>query len=200
MADEQPDTSQRSVSDDPEEIFDLVDERDQVIGQVRRGEAHRDPRLIHRSVQILVFDSQGRLLLQRRSRTKDLFPGYHCASASGHVAAGDDYTATAARELQEELGVSLPVTLVGKTLVRSAFETEIMEVYTAWSDGPFRFHPTETNGSEFVTPAVLAEGCSTGTLRLTPALEAALETLARSRPGAESLWSAGFDPPADPDV
>ncbi len=200
MADERPESSQGRAGDDPDEVFDLVDERDRVIGRVRRGEAHRDPRLIHRSVQVLIFDSQGRLLLQRRSQAKDLFPGYHCASASGHVAAGDDYVATAARELREELGVSLPVTLVGKTLVRSAFETEIMEVYSAQSDGPFHFHPTETNGGEFVTPAALAEGRATGALRLTPALEAALQTLARVRPGDGSPWRAGFDPPTDPGV
>jgi isopentenyldiphosphate isomerase len=91
MAAQRPQSDQRLMGDDPDEVFDLVDERDHVIGRVRRGDAHHNPDLIHRSVQVLVFDRLGRLLLQRRSQTKDLFPGYYCASASGHVTAGDEY-------------------------------------------------------------------------------------------------------------
>ena len=94
------------ILDDPDEMFDLVDLDDHVIGQVRRGEAHRNPALIHRSVQVLVFTHAGQMLLQRRSASKDLFPGYYCASASGHVASGEHYATTAERELIEELGIS----------------------------------------------------------------------------------------------
>ena len=53
--------AERQIVDDPDELFDLVDESDRVVGQVRRGEAHRNPAFIHRSVQILVFASDGRL-------------------------------------------------------------------------------------------------------------------------------------------
>ena len=66
--------AERQILDDPDELFDLVDESDRVVGQVRRGEAHRNPAFIHRSVQILIFASDGRLLLQRRSTKKDLVP------------------------------------------------------------------------------------------------------------------------------
>jgi isopentenyl-diphosphate delta-isomerase len=97
MAAQRPQSDQRLMGDDPDEVFDLVDERDHVIGRVRRGDAHHNPDLIHRSVQVLVFDRLGRLLLQRRSQTKDLFPGYYCASASGHVTAGDEYARAARR-------------------------------------------------------------------------------------------------------
>jgi isopentenyldiphosphate isomerase len=130
-------------------------------------------------VQVLVFDRQGRVLLQRRSRSKDLFPGYYCASASGHVASGEEYEQTARREVQEELGVALPLLRIGKTLVRSAVETEITVVFTARADGPFRFHPTETAGGVFFPRAALAQPRA-GTadadgLPLTPALLAALD-------------------------
>ena len=76
-------------TDDPWELFDLVDEADQVIGTVRRGAAQGSPTLIHRSVQMLICDRRGRLLLWRRSAGKDLCAGYCCASLAGHVAAGD---------------------------------------------------------------------------------------------------------------
>jgi len=55
------------TTDNQDEVFDVVNEADEVIGQTHRGEAHRDPRLIHRSVQILIFNHAGELLLQRRS-------------------------------------------------------------------------------------------------------------------------------------
>jgi 16S rRNA (adenine1518-N6/adenine1519-N6)-dimethyltransferase len=163
--------------DDPDELFDLVDERDQVIGRARRGEVHGNPALVHRSVQVLVVDRHDRVLLQRRSRAKDLYPGYFCASASGHVAAGEDYARTAEREVGEELGVALPLTCIGKVLVRSALETEMTAVYVACSDGPFYFHPTETAGGTFFTRAELARARADGHLPLTPALQSALDVL-----------------------
>ncbi len=200
MAEQRPESDQRLMGDDPDEVFDLIDERDHVIGRVRRGDAHHNPDLIHRSVQVLVFDHLGRLLLQRRSQTKDLFPGYYCASASGHVATGDQYARAARREAREELGVSLTLTPVGKTLVRSAYETEWTEVFVARSDGPFRFHPRETDGGEFFALAALMERYASGALRLTPALLAALEVLVRVSFGAGPFKPAGFDPPARPGV
>ncbi|MBF6589781.1 MAG: NUDIX domain-containing protein [Ktedonobacterales bacterium] len=166
-------------SDDPNEVFDLVDSEDQVIGRVRRGDAHRDPSLTHRSIQVLVFTTDGRLLLQRRSRSKDLFPGYLCASASGHVASGDDYATTARREIMEELGVAPPLIYTGKTLVRSEPETEVTAIFVARCNGPFRFHPTETEGGLLLTWAAVWQGQADGSLAMTPALVAALDMVAR---------------------
>ncbi len=167
--------------DNPNELFDLVDRDDLVIGQVRRGDAHRNPALIHRSVQVMIFDSAGRVLLQRRSQAKDLFPGYYCASASGHVASGEDYPETAIREVEEELGVTLLLAYAGKELVRSHAETEMTALFLGRSDGPFTFHPTETAGGDFFTPAVLERAVSDGSLPMTPALLAALGMIAQLR-------------------
>lgn len=170
-------------ADDPNELFDLVDLQDRVIGQVRREDAHRNPSLLHRSVQVLVFGSDGRVLLQRRSQAKDLFPGFYCASASGHVMSGDDYATTATREIGEELGVVLPLHYVGKALVRSQPETELTALFLARCDGPFEFSPTETDGGAFFTLAEVRSLRRGGALLLTPAAEVALDEadrLARS--------------------
>ncbi len=167
------------VGDNPAEVFDLINERDEVIGRITRGEAHANPRLLHRSVQVLVFDSAGRVLLQRRSGHKDLFPRYYCASASGHVAAGDDYLATARRELLEELGIDVPLQYVGKEVVSSAYETEMTALFVARSDGPFRFHPTETDGGDYYSWAAAMAALRAGSLPMTPALMAALDAVDR---------------------
>ena len=146
-----------------------------MIGTVRRGDAHRDSSLIHRSVQVLIFDDSGRVLLQRRSANKDLFPLYWCASASGHVAAGDSYDDTAARELAEELGMHLELVCLGKFVVASQRETEVTVLYTAHSNGPFAFDPIETCGGEFFTREEVSGRIASGTLQLTPATYAALD-------------------------
>jgi isopentenyldiphosphate isomerase len=177
--DDPPGARPHGPLDDPDEMFDLVDADDRVIGRVRRGDAHRDPALLHRSVQILIFGGDGQLLLQRRSASKDLFPGYWCASASGHVASGEDYATTAAREVEEELGVAPKLVYAGKTLVRSQPETEITAFFLAHCDGPFAFSPTETDGGAFFTREELRSHRRDGSLPLTPAAEAALDELDR---------------------
>jgi len=179
------------ILDDPDEVFDLVDLDDHVIGQVRRGEAHRNPALIHRSVQVLVFTRDGRLLLQRRSAGKDLFPGYYCASASGHVTSGEDYPATAERELAEELGISTSLTYVSKALVRSEPETELTALYATVSDGPYQFHPTETDGGRLFALNDVWDGIVRGDLLVTPALRVAMEEL-RTRVERENGDLAAF--------
>jgi isopentenyl-diphosphate Delta-isomerase len=184
-------------SDNPDEIFDLVDLDDRVIGRVRRGDAHRDPTLIHRSIQVMVFDSYRRVLLQRRSGTKDLFPGYYCASASGHVALGEDYATTAMRETEEELGCSTMLAYVGKELVRSAYETEMTALFLGRSDGPFTFDPVETDGGDFFALADIGSGRSGVSLLsgepMTPSLMAALSSIFRlDREGSLDMLLAGL--------
>lgn len=168
---------QRQILDDPDEVFDLVDLDDRVIGQARRGQVHRNPALIHRSVQILVFARDARVLLQRRSAAKDLYPDHYCASASGHVGTGEDYGETAERELVEELGISAPLTYLRKVLIRSEPETEMTALYVTQSDGPYHFHPTETAGGALFTLSEVLSGMASETLPVTPALRVAVDEL-----------------------
>jgi isopentenyldiphosphate isomerase len=181
--------------DNPDELFDLIDESDTVIGVVRRGDAHRDPALIHRSVQILVVDRAGRILLQLRSAQKDLFPGYYCASASGHVTSGETYDDTARREIVEELGVAPPLRGLGVTIVRSPLETEMTALYMARHDGPFQFHPGETDGGRFFTIEELR--VTQAWLPMTPALIAALDEVERRLATGEDLLVPEADLEAD---
>ena len=88
-----------------DEIFDVVDSENKIIGQASRYEVHRNA-LMHRSAHILVFNHKGNLFLQKRSMNKDESPGLWDSSAAGHVASGEDYLFCAKRELEEELSVS----------------------------------------------------------------------------------------------
>jgi isopentenyldiphosphate isomerase len=86
------------------EILDLVDLRDRVVGQATLKDC-LEKGLLHRAVAILVVRSSGKIVLQRRNR-KDLWqPGRWTLSSTGHVMSGETYEAAAKRELSEELGI-----------------------------------------------------------------------------------------------
>ena len=87
-----------------EEIFDVVNERDEVIGRAPRREVHARG-LWHRAVHVLVFNARGEVFLQKRSLKKDTAAGRWDSSSSGHVDAGEAYDDCAVRELREEIGL-----------------------------------------------------------------------------------------------
>ncbi len=92
------------VGQSPDEVFDLIDEQDQVIGSLARSEIHRR-QLRHRAVHVFWLRADGQLCLQRRSYAKDNCPGQLSSSCAGHVDRGESYHAAALRELAEEIGL-----------------------------------------------------------------------------------------------
>ncbi|MFE5188296.1 NUDIX domain-containing protein [Streptomyces sp. NPDC056628] len=88
-----------------DEILDIVDEQDRVVGQAPRGEAYARG-LRHRCVFIEARDAEGRLFVHRRTPTKLVFPSHYDMFVGGVVGAGETYDAAALREAEEELGVS----------------------------------------------------------------------------------------------
>ncbi|AWE49398.1 NUDIX hydrolase [Streptomyces nigra] len=88
-----------------DEILDIVDERDRVVGRAPRGEAYARG-LRHRCVFIEARDAEGRLFVHRRTPTKLVFPSHYDMFVGGVVGAGESYDDAALREAEEELGVS----------------------------------------------------------------------------------------------
>ncbi|QPJ63345.1 MAG: NUDIX domain-containing protein [Candidatus Nitronauta litoralis] len=131
-----------------EEIFDVVDQDDQVIGQATRKEVH-ERGLRHRSVHILVFNSKGELFLQKRSLAKDENPGYWDTSAAGHVDSGEDYESCAHRELEEELGIKADLKEIGKFSACSETFFEHVRVYLCTSDANIVINPDEISEGRF---------------------------------------------------
>ena len=136
-----------------EEIFDVVNDRDEVVGQCPRSEVHRLG-LRHRAVHVLVFNARGQVFLQKRSMIKDTFPGAWDSSASGHVDQGEDYDVCALRELKEELGVvpERPPVPVYKIEACEATGQEFVWVYRLQHEGPFTLHPDEIEEGQWFDP------------------------------------------------
>jgi isopentenyl-diphosphate delta-isomerase type 1 len=136
-----------------EEIFDVVDANDQVIGQQPRSEVHRLG-LRHRAIHLLVFNAKGELFLQKRSMKKDCFPGTWDSSVSGHVDAGEEYGACALRETREEIGLELAA--VPERLFKidacEATGQEFVWVYRCEHEGPFQLDPEELSDGGWFAP------------------------------------------------
>ena len=140
-----------------DEIFDVVNERDEVVGRNTRREVHRLG-LMHRAVHVLVFHPRGELFLQKRSMQKDRQPGLWDSSASGHLNAGEDYDACAVRELHEELGlqVAQPPQRLFKIAAGPETDQEHVWIYRCQSEGPFTLHPDEIERGDWFSPEHLS--------------------------------------------
>jgi len=94
----------------PEERLDVLNAAGEKTGVSKpRSEVHRDGDY-HRAVHVWIYsESTGELLLQRRADCKDSWPGKWDISSAGHISAGDSSLFSAQRELEEELGIKLPV-------------------------------------------------------------------------------------------
>jgi isopentenyldiphosphate isomerase len=136
-----------------EDIFDVVNERDEVIDRKPRSEVHRLG-LLHRAVHVLVFNSRGQVFLQKRSMKKDRQPGLWDSSASGHLDCGEDYDRCAVRELQEEIGLTPQTAPERLFKIRACPETdqEFVWVYRCQAEGPFQLNPEEIEGGDWFSP------------------------------------------------
>ena len=130
------------------EIFDIVDDRDQVIGSMARDAVHVN-NLRHRAVHIWLFNRRGELFLQKRSPWKQNHPDLWCSSTAGHVDSGESYEEAAHRELGEEIGVDSKLVRFWKIEASDETGQEFLEVFVGSSEGPFRFAPGEVETGSF---------------------------------------------------
>lgn len=130
------DSPPRSASPADEPV-EHVSREGSVLGTVTRAEM-RAGRLRHRSVFVAVLDSAGRLLVHRRSESKDIWPGWWDVSVGGVLAPGEEWSEGAERELAEELGLrGMNLTPLGDSLYEDGDVRLVGRTYLAVSDGPF---------------------------------------------------------------
>lgn len=129
------------------EIFDVVDDDDNVTGTATRAEVHANG-WKHRAVHVFVFNKRGDLLLQRRSLLKDAHPGVWDSSVSGHLDSGEGYEAAAVRELEEEMGISgTGVEEIGAIKPMAETGWEHVRLYQTRHDGSVKFPSAEIDAA-----------------------------------------------------
>lgn len=137
------------------ELVDVVDDDDQVVGTVSRGEMRRRG-LLHRCTYVLVRNGAGDILVHRRTETKDVFPGAYDAFAGGVCAAGESYDECARREVAEELGVvGAELRFLFRHRYRGPGSEAWGAVYEARWDGPVRPQSSEVAWHAWVSPGEL---------------------------------------------
>ncbi|OGV50454.1 MAG: hypothetical protein A2X49_14790 [Lentisphaerae bacterium GWF2_52_8] len=162
-----------------DEIFEIVDDHGFVVGCAPRRLCHDDPSLIHRCSHVVVYHPDGRILLQKRSSSKDIQPGKWDTAVGGHLQPGEDFESAALREMTEELGIpdTLPLRHICDTKIRNERESENVRVFSAVHPGPFSFPPEEIDEVRFWTKAELRAAVETADPSFTPNLRAELKIL-----------------------
>ena len=137
-----------------EEVFDVVDDKDQVVRQAFRRIVHAE-NLLHRAVHLFVFNGAGEIFLQLRSHLKDKMPGRWDSSAAGHVDSGEDYLTAAVREAEEELGIKTTAErLTLETSIQAGPGTgwEFVRLYTLEWTNPLRWPAAEIETGQWFYP------------------------------------------------
>lgn len=88
------------------EYLDLVDENDLVIGKEDRNIIYKNNSRNFRVINIMIFTSDNKIVVPKRSANRKVFPNCYDCSVGGHVSTGETYEQAAYRELEEELGIT----------------------------------------------------------------------------------------------
>ena len=131
-------------------MLQLVDLDGNPAGVAPRSKCHEDKSLIQMVVHIEIFNDRGDIFLQKRSDSKDLYPGLWDTAVGGHVGAGEIPEEAVLREAEEELGIK-PASLdfLFKYIHENTTETEVAMLYTTIYNGPFKIDNDEVVDGRF---------------------------------------------------
>jgi isopentenyl-diphosphate delta-isomerase type 1 len=136
------------------EILEIIDSDDNVIGTATRAEIHKSGRM-HRAVHIFVFNAAGEIYVQKRSESKDRHPGKLDSSAAGHVDPGESYHGAAVRELLEEIGINSHLEEAFRIRPSEITDQESVVLFTTTTDEEPIPNADEAQWGKFVTPQQL---------------------------------------------
>ncbi|MBS3142817.1 alpha/beta fold hydrolase [Candidatus Woesearchaeota archaeon] len=131
-----------------DELVDVVDKNDRVLGTATKGFCHSKG-LRHRSVAVLIENAQKKIVVQIRAKNK-IGAGLLDNSASGHIAAGDSYKNAALRELKEERGITCKLKKIAKLEEdhwrHGPHIVHVWELFVGKHNGPYHYQKSELAG------------------------------------------------------
>ena len=145
-----------------EEQVVLVDEKGNELGLMGKTEAHQKG-ILHKAISIIIFNKDGKMLLQQRAFTKYHWAGIWSNTCCSHPRSGESFEDAAKRRLQEELGITTPLKkefpfiYKAKDEKSGLTEHEFDWVFTGTFDGDFLFNHDEINEVKWVTKEELLQ-------------------------------------------
>ncbi|TVZ40197.1 isopentenyl-diphosphate delta-isomerase [Alteromonadaceae bacterium 2753L.S.0a.02] len=142
------------------DLLILVNDKDEELGSADKASCHDKDGILHRAFSILIFNSQGELLLQKRSPDKRLWGGFWSNSCCSHPRFGETMPEASERRLWEELGLRSNLTFLYKFQYHADFgaagaERELCWVYAGISDEPPSTNSNEISEWRYVSKAKL---------------------------------------------
>jgi isopentenyl-diphosphate delta-isomerase len=161
----------------------LVDEQDKAIGKMEKHQAHVEG-VLHRAFSIFIFNSERKLLLQKRASSK-----YHCGglwtnTCCSHPRVNEDTHEAAIRRLQEEMGMNCELTQIFSFVYRAEFangltEHEFDHVFIGESDQTPSINAEEVEEYRFIGTEELQLEIETSPQNFTPWFLIALDRVVR---------------------
>ena len=127
------------------EYLDIVDDKDNVVGKTTIDQIY-EKNLIHRIVHILIFNDNGEMALQLRSKHKKFCPHHWSTAVGGHVQSGETYEQAAHRECLEELGKE---NLIIDKVAKHRYKNKFVVTFKATYNGPFTINQEEVDEVRF---------------------------------------------------
>lgn len=143
-----------------EEVI-LVDESDNAIGTMEKMEAHRRG-VLHRAFSVLVFNSSGEMLLQKRAAGKYHSGGLWTNTCCSHPYPSESMEASVQKRVRYEMGIDVKPEFLFKFIYRAGLdhgltEHELDHVFTATFDGVPAVNAAEVEDWKYVDPRLLRE-------------------------------------------
>ncbi|MBL7851412.1 MAG: isopentenyl-diphosphate Delta-isomerase [Cyclobacteriaceae bacterium] len=149
----------------------LVDDNDRAIGTMEKLEAHRKG-LLHRAFSVLVYNSNGDILVQRRADSKYHSAGLWTNTCCSHPRPNESMVDACARRLREEMSIEAEPRFLYKFTYRvelgdGLVEHEVDHVFRATFDGQPRANPDEVQDWKFIPVADLLKDVAASPERYT---------------------------------
>ena len=143
-----------------EEILDLVDENDEVIGNMPRSEIYAKGLSNFRTIGALIKNKKGKIWIPRRQSHKKLYPGALGFSVGGHVTSGETYEQALIRESKEELNLDItkiPYKLIANINPIDDDTSAYAAIYEIQSDKTPDYNKDDFSEGYWLTPQEIIE-------------------------------------------
>jgi len=137
----------------------LVDDDDHAIGTMEKMEAHQKG-LLHRAFSVVIFNSKGEMLLQKRAPSKYHSGGLWTNACCSHPLPGESMNNATQRKLKQEMGIDVKTEYAYKFIYRTTLEGGLIEhecdhVFTGVFDGEPIINTHEVEDWKFISPEQL---------------------------------------------